>query len=753
MKNILLLSYIFLLSTSCNWASDFPVIVNGKSDYAIVVPVNATPNETKAAQILQKYIHLSTNLTLPVTKENAWKDKPAFYVGKTERSKKFTPSAISGEGYLLASDDKDIVIYGGSGKGVVYGVYDFLELYMQATKYDEQPGKIAAFKTFELPVRLRHEFVPKMVYRQAYYPQSRDAEYLEWNKVHSFEDLWGIWGHSYFKLVDPRTYFKEHPEYYAMQNGKRHATQLCVSNDEVAQIAVNALKLKMQDNPDAMYWSISAEDEPAYCTCDKCEAINKEEGTPTGAHLRFVNKIAKQFPDKIFTTLAYTFTSKPPLKTKPLPNVYVMLSTIDAYRTQPLQTEPSAAAFRRSLEGWEKLTHNLFVWDYTTEFTNYLAPFPDLFVLGDNIKYYAAHHVKGVFSQGSGETYGEFAELKSYLIGKLLWNPNLDANVLLEEYCKNYYRGAGQFIMEYINLLQAESRKTKRAIDIYGNPVNEYNTYLTPELLEQFSILFDKAEGAVEEYEVHRQKIERLRLSLEYTVLQQARFYGKEKQGYMVQDEETLNYVVKGAFPKRVKKFTEALKKYKVTELSEGGISPDQYEQEWNVLFERGWKHNYASEATVVLQTQPAPEYPAKKERTLIDEVFGQKDFSYNWLCFYGNDMAATLDMESTKEVSSIAMNFLDDPRHFIFLPEDIEVMVSKDGQSYTKATPAPANPKKQAAVEEHYETSPVNHAFTIKPQQVRFIKVVAKNRKTLPEWRFRPNRKPMIACDEVFVN
>ncbi|MES2689214.1 MAG: glycoside hydrolase family 20 zincin-like fold domain-containing protein, partial [Bacteroidota bacterium] len=171
MKNFLLLSYIILLSTSCNWASDFPVIVNGKSDYAIVTPAGATPNEIKAARILQQYIRLSTGLTLPITKENAWKDKPAFFVGKTEKANKFNPSAVKGEGYLLAADDRDIVIYGGSGKGVVYGVYDFLELYMQANKYADEPGKIGEFKTLELPVRLRHEFVPKMVYRQAYYPQ------------------------------------------------------------------------------------------------------------------------------------------------------------------------------------------------------------------------------------------------------------------------------------------------------------------------------------------------------------------------------------------------------------------------------------------------------------------------------------------------------------------------------------------------------------------------------------------------------
>jgi hypothetical protein len=221
----------------------------------------------------------------------------------------------------------------------------------------------------------------------------------------------------------------------------------------------------------------------------------------------------------------------------------------------------------------------------------------------------------------------------------------------------------------------------------------------------------------------------------------------------MVQDEETLNFVIKGAYPKRVKKFVAALKKFNVTELSEGGLGPDQYQQEWDTLFARGWIHNYASEGQVTLQTAQAPEYPAKKERTLIDEVFGQEDFSYNWLCFYGNDMEALIDMGSTKEVSSVSMNFLDDPRHFIFTPRAIEVSVSTDGKSYTPATASANNGSYQAGMEEHYETSLANFKFGIKPQQVRFIKVKAKNWPAVPQWRFRPNRKPMIACDEVLVN
>ncbi len=752
MKNAIILCAI-LLTASCNWASDFPVILNNTTDYRIFIPEKSTPNEAKAAKALQRYIFESTGITLLIVPENNAQNKPGFFIGKTKKLKSFEIPAIKGEGYFMASNTQDVVICGGTGKGVIYGTYAFIEKYLGGIKMADEPGKVIERKNWELPANFTHSYSPEFIYRQAYYPQSNDPEYLDWHGLHKFEDLWGIWGHSYFKLVSPKKYFASHPEYFALENGVRKPTQLCVSNDEVAKIAIEELRIRMADNPDAIYWSISAEDDLGYCTCDKCSKINTEEGNATGAHLKFVNKIAKAFPDKMFTTLAYTYTLKAPAKTLPSPNVYILLSTIDAYRTNPIETEPTAASFRAALLGWEKITHQIFIWDYTTQFTNYLAPFPDIYNLGPNINYFKKHHVKGVFSQGCGDTYGEMAELKSYLIAKLLWNPDADEKKLLYEFCDNYYKSASKYVLNYIDLIQTESRKTNRHIDIYGNPINEFNSYLTPLLLDQYSTIFDKAEGAVEENAKLLDRIYRLRLSFDYVVLQQARFYGLEKFGYFVEEKEGISYVVNPKILSKVEKFVASAERYKVTELSEGGLTPQQYLAEWKTLLNKGWKPNLATNSTITLKNPFALDYPAKKERTLTDGVTGLNDFSYNWLCFYGTDLDVTIDMESTKEVRQINMNFLDDPRHWIFLPESLEVLVSADGENYKTAKPASGNPQTPANIEEHYETTPTNFQFNITPQPVRFVRVVARNRTRVPEWRFRPNKKPMLACDEIFVN
>ena len=55
----------------------------------------------------------------------------------------------------------------------------------------------------------------------------------------------------------------------------------------------------------------------------------------------------------------------------------------------------------------------------------------------------------GNFSQGGK---GYMDELKSYIIARLLKNPDYDVNLLINEFCYGYYEDAAPFIIDYINL-------------------------------------------------------------------------------------------------------------------------------------------------------------------------------------------------------------------------------------------------------------------------------------------------------------
>lgn len=738
---------LVLISSCKGRAQEITIAVNSASRYSIVVPADATKLEQKAATVLQYYIKRISGASVSIFKDGAAGKAPAIYIGHTSRAEKVHPGKLPSEGYFIHTDGDDLVICAGSGHGIMYGVYGFLEQYMHCSKLSSDPAVVPADHTIKVPGRIHYQYQPPMVYREEYYPASHDAEYLEWNQLQQLDDLWGLWGHSFDKLVPAKEYFKTHPEYYSLVNGSRQPSQLCLSNEDVFRLVVADLKRRMADNPDAMYWSISPNDDNGYCHCDKCSAVDKEQGSPAGSLIKFVNRVAAVFPDKKFTTLAYAYTHKAPTSLKPSANVYVFLSNIDAYRDKPLEQEGTAASFRTDLKAWGGLTRNIFVWDYITQFTNYLAPFPNFHTLQPNMQYMVDNGVKGIFAQGSGDTYGEFAELRSYLEAKLMQDPKADVNALTASFLKDYYGPAAKYIQQYIDLLQNSMLASKRKLDIYGNPVNEWKSYLTPELIDRYSALFDKAEDAVEGSITLQDRVMRARLPLEYTVFQQARFYGIEKHGIFIKTDAG-GWQVKPKLESRIATFVADCKKAGVTELSEAGPSrhPDEYLAEWSAIIKAGVTPSKAVGAKVSLQYPFADDYPAKGNGTLTDGNPGYSDFSYNWLCFYGVPMVATVDLGTVQSISRVKMHFLDDPRHWIFFPSKVTVEVSKDGITYQAlgSIPAPAG-------EEHYEVA-VKDYIVQKAAQARFIRVTAANLPALPLWRFSDRKKPMIACDEIYV-
>ena len=55
-------------------------------------------------------------------------------------------------------------------------------------------------------------------------------------------------------------------------------------------------------------------------------------------------------------------------------------------------------------------------------------------------------------------------------MAKLLWNPNLNFNLLIKEFNDKYYGSGGKYITEYINTIQSEIEKTSFFLFLYGDP-------------------------------------------------------------------------------------------------------------------------------------------------------------------------------------------------------------------------------------------------------------------------------------------
>ena len=103
----------------------------------------------------------------------------------------------------------------------------------------------------------------------------------------------------------------------------------------------------------------------------------------------------------VVDTLAYMFTLAPPKLTTPRSNVVVRIGTMGANFRLPLEHSENAAV-RDALVGWSRVAKRIWVWDYLTNFPNYVSPWPNYAVMAPNLRFLRSLNVAGVYEEGDG---------------------------------------------------------------------------------------------------------------------------------------------------------------------------------------------------------------------------------------------------------------------------------------------------------------------------------------------------------------
>ena len=159
----------------------------------------------------------------------------------------------------------------------------------------------------------------------------------------------------------------------------------------------------------------------------------------------------------------------------------------------------------------------MYIWDYTTNFRHYLFIHPNLRVLGPNLRLFLENQVDGVFEQGATGTPGaEFAELRSWVLAKLLWNPHLDDRKLIDQFLAGYYGPAGAPIGAYINLIHDEMQAGRQSLGCYEEPDRRFMKF---ETLAQGWCHLQAAERAVADSPVLLQRVKVAQMPVMYAFM------------------------------------------------------------------------------------------------------------------------------------------------------------------------------------------------------------------------------------------
>ena len=479
MKKILCITLSLLLAFTCaapafaETERALTLAAGNATDYRIVVPASASEVETTAAGILADTLGQITGASFPiVTDAEAPADKE-IAVGVTNRE---TGAPIDRAGWdedavRILTDGQRLFLTGGEKRGALYAVYTFLEDQLGCRWFTHELTVIPTAETLTVP-EIDYFYEPCFKLRQTYWMFSTMyADYCAAHKLHGVMaglpdslgggryDLAVSSVHTMQQIVPP-SLFETHPEYFGCDDsGARSVNrQPCLRNEAVFDLAL-AYARAYFSRDDAVILSVSQNDGMDFCRCDACKAFNAAHGgTDSAALLDFVNRLAvairAEYPGATLETLAYQNSQTPPEGLSVEPNVVIRLCPISTCTLHALDDPscPSNARFDRDLSGWSAITDRIYIWEYSTNFQYYYAPFPNLTAMQARYRYYRDHNVVSIFDHGCGEitVAGEFHELRTYLVLKLLWDPDTDLKRHMREFCAAYYGDAGDDVIDFI---------------------------------------------------------------------------------------------------------------------------------------------------------------------------------------------------------------------------------------------------------------------------------------------------------------
>lgn len=558
-------------------AKDYALVKDGTVRSCIVLPDNAGPVEKHAASELCAYLEKITGARVETMSSPA-AGTYGIYIGAIgAKDIPLTPqmrasaAKVGEEGYLLAADSAGLRIVGKKPIGALYGVYGLLRRYGEVRWFfpgveGEYCPKRSSFAVPSGVVVSNPSFSTRTLNLVCANINSKITDTWDWmarngmhiatsktfrkdetsrNYVHLDEcDKRGAkdggGGHAFSYLISD-SLFDEHPEYFALIDGKRmkqegQGRQPCTSNPEVVEIMTAKLLEWGEIPPRGGTFLIGNNDSPGWCQCENCTRLDppaeKEKSFVSTRYWTLLNAIAEkalaQNSDLKLQGWAYQNFQEPPVGIVPDKRfaVWACLHQRCYRHRMDDETCPSNRRFREDiLLKWSKLNPT-----YTYEYTDCLPGgdviyLPLEHVFADDLKYYHKIGVRGSLTETAPPD-GVFGPVWDnrrtkemwlatwpfvYMMASFLWDVDADYNTVYEDMGSKFYGVAWPAMKQYRGKLTKAYEETPGEM-IYGTPDIALGKCLDrPGLEADLLKLLDNAEKAAAGNDALLKKIRRER--------------------------------------------------------------------------------------------------------------------------------------------------------------------------------------------------------------------------------------------------
>lgn len=538
--------FFFVGSLSGSWAAESgtaweaAVVLGGGRVPVVVVSPGGTASEKFAAKELSSYLGsiLQTSIQVLESDEVPAENYPII-VGHHPANAPLQPEKLELEESLIAVTPERIGIVGGArpatqtdkgelvvqDRGTLYGVYEFLDQ-LGVRWYRPEPWGEFVPKEQEISIPVGNN-TAKPVYRyrsgmnsfrwwRDETPEQRRMARL-WatrnrmnTNMYTPPEYGGYYqlhhDHSYQYLVPHEVYFKNHPEYFALIQGKRSdspAAQLCLGNPEVQELVAQRVIESARKNPQMETISLEPNDGGLWCECELCKVMDDPAlQSAAGGGVSKANRVSKfnniiarklneALPGRKVAWLAYNQHTEVPTQVEKfekntliIPAAYCAYSDYSRDLCDP-QSAPNAR-FLKILQGYGGRTE-IMTYEYWTCYA-WAGPMPMLRVMTDRLRQYNKNfNVQGVYNE-THPCWGPQG-INLYFLPRLLWNPYIDVEKEAALYYRNYYGPAAEPMRQYHESLEAAAKDGP----YFMSGGYQIDRLFTPELLEKLKKSLDEA--------------------------------------------------------------------------------------------------------------------------------------------------------------------------------------------------------------------------------------------------------------------
>lgn len=471
------------------------------------------------------------------------------------------PDLAEEQWFISRSAGADINISGGSARGVLYGVYEFLETIVGIRFYGPAHTHIPQEAKY-IPAEFEYTGKPFIKIRFISLGNNWDADYRWYarNRVHgprgkyefgSFSPYGSPYRCHTYGLYTTQKDFPNKPESYALQQGgDRPAAksgsgpgQPCLSNPEVINffkrklcefIEKNRATAKEKGRPAPVVYNISANDNDGYCVCELCKKAWERTGGPGGLDLEFVNKLAEtievRYPEIVLECFAYKYSENPE-KIKARDNVRVQLAQLgrewsNGERNTMLSLKhPSNEESLKKLHAWSQYAKRLAVWDYGIIYSDsFPTPYTKVRSFAETFSEYYAAGVESIYleSENNGSIQKEkvafpqsFCDLKNYIFCRFMLDARIDVEAIINQYMEDSYGAAATYMLQYLKYLE----ERQNAVQVMNAYPAEHRMHFDYDFFTKAETLLSAAETAVKHSPEKLFRISRERFNVDYAML------------------------------------------------------------------------------------------------------------------------------------------------------------------------------------------------------------------------------------------